>query len=1585
MEEVRGFQKGLNTDINPMNQGDSTYRDALNVVQVSEEGNIYALTNEQGTINQQVTFPDGFQYIGHTVLDSDILVCLAHASGYSQIGVIDADMVYTRAIPEPNDVAGDTNDEIGFEISDKVDLIARKLFTGDRVVYWAIEGKDLGYASIDNPPATGDITDNIKLIPNQNIPNILFSSIKEDAGNLRVGAYQFVTRYYTEDLTPTSFGTPCNIIPIVNNQRGEGRNKYDGEYQDVGVVSKNIIIDINNIDTSFAYLEVVVIFYENVTNTFVAEAHPLISITEETDLTFVYSGQEEDVRPVLKEEIRTIPVSYSSAKAVTQKDNVIFFSNLRDSSIDFDQELQEYFNDVEVRYKIKEIEFNETSNAPTAFEPIDLPYIVDIATATPVDTIALSYTSAYGSAAADTATYTLKSSGVPAVGIVKIDNIVNLIDAAVFDEIEVEGVNFVATNGAVTPGDATFDARVDEATASASLVDQINAHATTSAIVGAYYDTGTLSVVIIASTVGTVGNAYALNYVNSGGLVGATVTSVFSGGVDQIEYPTDSVTLVSDVKVELVYTLPEDLNPSYTLKIDTADSASGGETYNSGGFLEISGFPTAETFAAGGDVGGFGDYKGESLTFYSKGYRRDEVYSFAGVMTFADGSPSYAYHIPGSDKTAAGLVLAAPDTPGALGEVGGDVGTYVSDLFYPSEQYYPGNALGDDNSLGAGNRKIKHHKMPSLEQEPHFRRIGDKTYIRILGLEFKFKKALTPLIAAKIQSITLTRERRNTGQNKSMYAQGLVNRYIQTSNEYDVDSGAAIASGRVVKKMPFFNNTVIDNESVRVRPATSVRTQFLPSIAFEYNLVTNDVFNFISPDTLLNDVNPNDIIGARVKPALTLEGNIYYSSFQASEVISEGLPGNVHSYPHKYYKGFAYCDYVTYSTPIDFTSVEISASQYIAKGEAVDITGLPNKLDNSTSSRHLFIKADQANLGFGNGAAAVKCVFRSKTMINSVGTNLGSNTYRNEDRLEKNTGNGISNNLMNIVMDNPQQYGDIGGATFIPILTSAVAYTIPNSSLTEVFGGDTFISKVAFRNSDTYTYRGIDVTQFTWPAAPLATTFTPKYTDDKMSQHSAYSGKGMDLRSFQYFFVESYVNCNYRHQLVSRDVTPNIDGPNYYPKDLPLAVLDTFPDSGDATSYNTQYSFENNVKTFNTKTSQASQVASYETRTIYSNPTSEDARADNYRLIPQNNYYDLPKHTGEIWDNFVHANTLFLHTPKSLWRTFVNNTTHQATDIGQVILGTGGLFTIPAQQVVTASGGYGGSISQFGGVDTPHGYVFPDALQGKVFLLVGDQMQEISNKGLQQFFNDDLGEGLISGADYIDNPFVEGGKGIVGGFDFELKRMVMTKKGTTSDFTFSFSFLSQAWISKHSYSPTAYLTMNNKMYSWLNDDVLPVSLHEHNNGEFANFYSEVFPSELKMVFNANSPLEKVFDNFVIHSKTVDGQRVVLLDTWDEVQVNTDIKNSGVYQIIPTSAFGITLNIGELKARRIKNKFQISVPLDAVLDDLQDTLDPSNLDQTQLWKPRMKGDHMTASFKYNNSDNFKFIVNFIACIYRANSN
>ena len=72
MEEVRGFLKGLNTDINPMNQGDSTYRDALNVVQVSEEGNIYALTNEQGTINQQVTFPDGFKYIGHTVLDSEI-------------------------------------------------------------------------------------------------------------------------------------------------------------------------------------------------------------------------------------------------------------------------------------------------------------------------------------------------------------------------------------------------------------------------------------------------------------------------------------------------------------------------------------------------------------------------------------------------------------------------------------------------------------------------------------------------------------------------------------------------------------------------------------------------------------------------------------------------------------------------------------------------------------------------------------------------------------------------------------------------------------------------------------------------------------------------------------------------------------------------------------------------------------------------------------------------------------------------------------------------------------------------------------------------------------------------------------------------------------------------------------------------------------------------------------------------------------------------------------------------------------------------------------------------------------------------
>jgi hypothetical protein len=318
-------------------------------------------------------------------------------------------------------------------------------------------------------------------------------------------------------------------------------------------------------------------------------------------------------------------------------------------------------------------------------------------------------------------------------------------------------------------------------------------------------------------------------------------------------------------------------------------------------------------------------------------------------------------------------------------------------------------------------------------------------------------------------------------------------------------------------------------------------------------------------------------------------------------------------------------------------------------------------------------------------------------------------------------------------------------------------------------------------------------------------------------------------------------------------------------------------------------------------------------------------------------------------------------------------------------MGTGALFSIPAKEVIVSSGGYAGSISQFGGVLTPSGYIFPDVLQGKVFMLQGEQLRCISDIGMKKYFEDNLAPELSVAGTYIDNPLT--GAGITGAFDFEKSRYLIVKTGVTNPFTWSFSQLSEKWISEHDYYPNALYSQNNQLFSFVNPLTSTATYHLHNVGAYGTYYGVSFPSELSMVFNNEAGIEKVWDNLMVHSKSLNGNVVQQFDTWDTIQVYTDTRNTGVYTIAATNAYGVTAVDGAtmvVRAKRVKNKFALTIPGDSVVDETVSIFEVSNLDTTRTFKPRIKGDHMTLDLVYNNSDNYKFIVNFIACQYRHNA-
>ena len=118
-----------------------------------------------------------------------------------------------------------------------------------------------------------------------------------------------------------------------------------------------------------------------------------------------------------------------------------------------------------------------------------------------------------------------------ATGTVTISSYANLVSGT-DDVITVGGVAFTAQTGAVTEGDATFQAATSNTATAASLAAQINAHATVGALVTAEADSGVVT--ITANESGWAGNDIGLTYTDNDTNVGAILTGLvankLSGG-----------------------------------------------------------------------------------------------------------------------------------------------------------------------------------------------------------------------------------------------------------------------------------------------------------------------------------------------------------------------------------------------------------------------------------------------------------------------------------------------------------------------------------------------------------------------------------------------------------------------------------------------------------------------------------------------------------------------------------------------------------------------------------------------------------------------------------------------------------------------------------------------------------------------------------------------------------------------------------------------------------------------------------------------------------------------------------------------
>ena len=1301
-EHITTFEKGLNRDFNHLGRPKGSYYKAINAVTNSTEGDLGARTNERGTTLFS-TFGSRQDYciIGKYTLDTDIILFLVtQDNSESEIGITDNQGVYTEVLGPNTNAPGNL---LGFNITKQIDVQGRKLFNGNRIVYFSDFSNPMRFLNLDDAPVS-DIVNNLQLFPVADMPVIEFNEVTDAGGSVKTGAYQFAARLVTDSLDVTSFGAVSAIVPVVDDDKSSGRDQYDGADFETAT-DHAISITINNIDTDFKYIDCAVIYYTGASSDIKVEQFVRKEITG-SSMSFLYT-QEEDSLPLDIGDVTIKPVNYTTAKCVEQKDNRLFFSNLR-------------------------------------------------------------------------------------------------------SQPELEGLQNIALN-------------------------------------------------------------------------------------TEVRYFIDQV--------------------------------------------------------AGTN---FTDYKDPSLTFYKKGYWRNEVYSFGLVFVYANGSESFAYHIP----------WRAGNTT----------------ILYESNEVYPGDFPG-----GLAGLRIRHHRMPDLTAEPHYTNIGGTQYIRILGLTFS-NIVIPADILSKLNPTMpyyIVRQQRNSSLNRSIWAQGIAQRLLAFEDRI---VGPALETEphkiNYLDNSFFFGKTQIlwDTHSGdgtdRIQPK---HNNFADALGDGVNRYEDRLISFYSPETNFEPKISLSQIDT-LEPQLSIGGSIQTTFHPLSGLNAHVGIAPITFLPHELH---LHCDYANSPTATAAADVAIVSARadYVPEGStsrSLNVTGYgytEDEIHNYDGEGFPFF---ELNADFPEAADPVNVTIT----YDHEGTLIGLNRQVIYTTALSATSTRL---LYNLTGTNSSQYGPLDLAEYIIVdqATSAL-----QTSMT-VYSGDCFITKFSAKNSGRLEF-AVNIKD------DASAEF--KDPDDRRSTEKL----GSEYRASTWFWCESEINTNYRH------ITDS--GVPYYPKkskisgtvNIPLlfgfsggvesytstddGVLDVDPDFGHSDYYNVTYSKENDVKLYFPKPIGFEEVTDFPYRTIYSSQAISTSQQDNYRIFQANNFQDIPTHTGIIWDTFVHGNRFYVHSIGSLWKTYVNEREQTSTTEGDLFVGNAGVFSHPPSEVLDIDGNYAGTKSQWCGVSTPFGYIFPSIPQGKVFLLT-DGLQILSKDGMWRYFTENMD---LPDQDNPANPL---GYGFIAGYDHDYERYLITKRTALAEtesgakpavidpqypaYTLSCSFLDKSWTSFHTWIPSVYIQEGKSLYTIVNH-YLPEQcrLWKHNKGAYGQYYfGPIQPFELVFSINSFPKETKTIDNVVILSDCVDETSDVTKhnDTFDKIQIYNEYQNTDVTNLVYRNT-----------QRRTENQFNIDIPRDAVIDPNVNIFVSTNLDITRTFKPRIRSKYAVVRLIFDNLNNYRLTTNMVRTLFRRSA-
>ena len=291
-------------------------------------------------------------------------------------------------------------------------------------------------------------------------------------------------------------------------------------------------------------------------------------------------------------------------------------------------------------------------------------------------------------------------------------------------------------------------------------------------------------------------------------------------------------------------------------------------------------------------------------------------------------------------------------------------------------------------------------------------------------------------------------------------------------------------------------------------------------------------------------------------------------------------------------------------------------------------------------------------------------------------------------------------------------------------------------------------------------------------------------------------------------------------------------------------------------------------------------VYTFPNRVIRSAKQNYESDAIQWRNFAIADLTDNALNKGPIKNIEAYAGELIIHHTDGIFKTVGKETLD--TSSAAVFVGSGDLFRSPPQELIPTEEGYAGITKHTDTKLTKGGYIFVDALAGKVFKL-DSNLADISQKGMKTYFR----ESFRINVNNATSPFAGNGYSI--GYDPVFDRIIITcitglaADGQTIDEfqTISFSLLSDCWASNHTYPISAFATNR-------------VSLIGFTGARFTtiNVNNNVAGAYIEPVFNDGGSIVKSFQSFQWMTRVGEGEGDWSAETFDKVIVYNDRGCSG---------------------------------------------------------------------------------------------